>query len=642
MSLFAKLALGAAGKVGGRLKTLTTGLRPRPTVVSPGVVGSAAPKPGIINQLTRPRTFTRPPVLEPTKRLNLPVLNIADDLAAGAKTSTQALDELANLAKSRLPKPEVKPIADLVKGAKAGAITADEAIQQAIPRLSKVTDEVDDLAALARNKVTEDNLALTAARNKQLGKLAFAGSTAAGSAPFIYEAFSENEAPVGLKLLGAAATALPGARALGKGVSNILSGQKGTMQSILGTLGIGFGLRQAADLDGGVGTEAGALTPEQDSEILLQPPAADASGVDPLQAMIDNINAQAEAQLDAIDASVGQALEQLIAAYGGDAAFNAALAANDQMLAMELAAIDAEAAAAKSQIGANYDAAIAQIGQYTTQASQALSDAAAQQQAAYEVASGGLETAQVPAGMGSAEASAAGLSGTAVGGAGVTGAALARTQAAGASSQAAADKAAVITTLSDQAATGRLDEASMLAALDAGIIDAKSAARIDSANNKSKIRQANEERKIQIAGLKYESTVKAAEAKAKVEADRLANQLALKQLYAQLTPEQRAAYAGGSAAQRKTPSWLVEKGGSGDTNVGSKKIPVTLRERNQIVNALAGYAQSEEAYGPTALSYWSAVLQNLLKVDAALIQKLEALGIPSTASQLARSFSTTK
>jgi hypothetical protein len=309
---------------------------------------------------------------------------------------------------------------------------------------------------------------------------------------------------------------------------------------------------------------------------------------------------------------------------------------------MELAAIDAEASAAKSQIAANYDAAVGQIDQYSTQASQALSDAAAQQQAAFEVASGGLETAQVPAGMGAAEASAAGLSSTAVGGAGITGAALARTQAAGASSQAAADKAAVVTTLADQAATGRLDEASMLAALDAGIIDAKSAARIDSANRKSQIREANEERKIQIAGIKYETTVKAADAKAKIEADRLANQLALKQLYAQLTPEQRAAYTGGSAADRKIPAWLFEKSGESNTNVGSKKVPVTLRERNTIVNTLAAYAEDPQSYGTSSLAYWSSVLQEMVKTDAALLQKLEALGIPATASQLAKAFSTTK
>jgi hypothetical protein len=315
------------------------------------------------------------------------------------------------------------------------------------------------------------------------------------------------------------------------------------------------------------------------------------------------------------------------------------------MLAMELGAIEADANASRSQIAANYDAAISQIEGYSTQATNALQQAATEQQAAYEAAAGGLETAQMPAGMGAAEAAAAGVSGTAVGGAGVTGAALARSQAAAARSQGAAERAAVVTSLADQAATGRLNEADVMAALDRGIIDAQQAARIDSANRKSAAREARDKRKIDIAGIKYQATVEAAAKKAAVESNRIEKQLALKQLYAQLTPEQRAAYTGKqSGTKAKTPSWLVEKSGDLNANVGAKdKSKVTLRERNNLVGYIAAYAQDAQATNSTtALQYWTAAFQELLKTSPAAQLQLESLGLPSTPSQLAKAFTTTK
>ena len=166
-----------------------------------------------------------------------------------------------------------------------------------------------------------------------------------------------------------------------------------------------------------------------------------------------------------------------------------------------------------------------------------------------------------------------------------------------------------------------------------------------SRNRKSAAREARDKRKIDIAGIKYQATVEAAAKKAAVESNRIEKQLALKQLYAQLTPEQRAAYTGKqSATKAKTPSWLVEKSGDLNANVGAKdKSKVTLRERNNLVGYIAAYAQDAQATNSTtALQYWTAAFQELLKTSPAAQLQLESLGLPSTPSQLAKAFTTTK
>jgi hypothetical protein len=600
--------------------------------------------------------------MEPTK-IRVPVAReaerVAEQVAQRARTPYQGLNDLLKIAATKAPKEFVDDI-KMLKSKSTGKnapINKDEAFQQASSRFLGLTEEVDNAAAIARNEASSlanqadeafyaEEALRRATQNQQLGRLATAGGVVAGAAPFAYTGFTGKEAPRELEIISGLASALPGARLLGSGASRIIRGEKGTLRSILGTALTGLGSLQVLRGSGAIGQPAEAAEILTSETPILEAPEVleDGVAVDPIQEAIDNINAQAQVQLDAVDASVGQALEELIAAYGGDQFFEQALAQNDQMLAMELAAIESDANAARAQIGANYDAAIGQIEGYATQASNVLSQAAGEQQAALETAAGGLQGMQAPTGMAAADASAAGLSSTAVGGAGVTGAAVLRAQGAAGESQAAADRARVVTTLTDQAAIGRMNEADMLTALERGIIDAKQAARIDSANRKSQIREAELENKRQLAELKYNAQVQAGDARAKIEAAKLAQELQLRQTYAQLTPEQRAAFGGTTAATTKMPTWLTEQGGDLNARVTkADKLAVTRRDRNNLVNNIAVYASNPQATDPTtALSYWGQVFQELLEIDPAAQLKLEALGLPASPSQLAKAFTTTK
>lgn len=599
---------------------------------------------GLRETLTRPRNILRTPELPPATIRVRPANDILDRVSSGITPAKQGLDEVFNLVKSRTPKnsPEVKDVKKLVDAAKKGVISAEEGLQQAAGRTINISDEIAN-PALDRAIAEAERTAMI---NKNLRTTGIVGGIATALAPQAYEIATGKEAPQALQTIGGFATALPSAALAARGLGGLAT--RGRPLVDLGKLALGtLGTFAGANMLRGGGAAAAEEAPVTETPIIpqLETPTAGEEVVDPMQAAIDNINAQAEAQLQAVDAAVGSALDELIAAYGGDAYFQQALAENDQMLAMELAAIEADANAARSQIAANYDGAIAQIEGYTAQAGDVLSQAAAEQQAALETAAGGLQGATVPAGMGAAEAAAAGISGTAVGGAGITGAAMLRTQGAAGASQAAADKARVITSLSDQAATGRLNQADMMSALERGVIDAQQAARIDSANRKSKIREAQNQAKLDVAKIKYETEAQAAQSKAEIEATKLANELALRQTYAQLTPEQRAAFTGRTAAPKAMPSWLTEQGGDLEANVAKAGSPIkiTRRDRNELVGFLAAYAMDPQATNSsTSLQYWASVIQSLAKTDPAISRKLEALGLPFTAPQLAAAFSTTK
>jgi len=650
---FISSALKYGGGLLGKGRQFITGLRTGGTTATT-TAAPATPQPGLINALTRPRSITRPPKLEPTK-VSVPVFGrdtsrVVSNVVTGLSTAGRGIDDLLKAAKGRAPKDVVDEIKNLRTSSrgKNPTITKDDALKEAQRKLNSVTEEVVDEAAVARNAAAEADAARNQAIARQLSKLSAAGGAAIGASPQLYSLFNEGEqAPDWLKTAAAASLALPGAKLLGGGLSRIFRGEPGTLRTLGGTALSLLGIAQAKGI-ANAGAEADAAEATPETPLLPTPETGAPSAVDPLQEVLDNINAQAQVQLEAVDASVGQALEDLIAAYGGDQFFQQALAQNDQMLAMELAAIEADANAARAQIGANYDAAISQIEGYSTQASDVLSQAAAEQQGYLETAAGGLQGMQVAPGMAAGEAAASGISGTAVGGAGVTGAAVLRAQGAAGASQAAADKARVVTTLSDQAATGRMNEADMLAALERGIIDAKQATRIDSANNKAKLREAEIESKRQLAEIKYNAQVQAQDSRAKIEAARLAQELQFRQVYAQLTPEQRAAFTGGSQPVTQMPSWATERGGDQNANISKvAKVPVTLRERNSLVATLVSYAQQggAQATDPNqSLAYWTTVLRELTskEVDPAAQRKLEALGLPSTAFQLAQAFSTTR
>lgn len=635
----------AIGPALSGVRRAVTGLRGFGSTARSTAPVTSSARGGLRDTLTRPRTILRTPELPPSTIRVRPAADVLSRVSSGITPAKQGLDDILNLVKSRTPKnsPEVKDVKKLVDAAKKGKITAEEGLQQAASRAGNISDEIAN-PALDRAIAAAERTAMI---NKNLRTTGIAGGIATALSPQAYEIATGEEAPQALQTIGGFATALPSAALAARGLGGLVTRGRPVVdlgKLALGTIGTIVGANM---LRGGTPAEA-EEPPVTETPIIPQletPGAGGEAAVDPMQAAIDNINAQAELQLQAVDAAVGTALDELIAAYGGDAYFQQALAENDQILAMELAAIEADANAARAQIAANYDGAIAQIEGYATQAGEVLSQAAAEQQAALETASGGLQSMSVPAGMGAAEAAAAGISDTAVGGAGITGAALLRTQGAAGASQAAADKARVITSLSDQAATGRLNQADMMSALERGIIDAQQAARIDSANRKSKIREAQNQAKLEVARIKYETEAQAAQSKAEIEATKLANELALRQTYAQLTPEQRAAFTGRTQTRAAMPSWLTEQGGDLEANVAKAGSPIkmTRRDRNELVGYLASYAMDPQATSPeTALQYWAAVLQSLQKTDPAITRKMEAIGLPFTAPQLARAFTTTK
>lgn len=635
-----KYGLGFLGKAVGGVRSAVTGMRGAGSTARATTPVTSTPRGGMFETLTRPRGIIRTPEI-PKQTLNLrPAGDIKGRVVDGLIPARQGLDEAFDLLKTRKPKsPEIKEVKKLINAADKGKMSADEAFKTSLSSVQDITDEVAN-PAYARSIAQAERVAMI---NKNLSTAGQIGAAAAGFSPAFID--DENE-PEWLKTAANFALALPGSAMATRGAVGLVTRDKRfrDIAKLLGGLGLtgagAYGLATA-------GNEAAAADEAVSTPII--PPATTPgteAAADPLQEAIANINAQAEAQLQAVDASVGSALEELIAAYGGDSFFQQALAENDQTLAMELAAIEADANAARSQIAANYDGAIAQVEGYATQAGEVLSQAAADQQAFLETAAGGLQNLGVPSGMAAGEAAASGVSDTAVGGAGITGAALLRTQGAAGASQATAERAAVVTSLSDQAATGRLNQADVMSALERGVIDAQQAARIDSANRKSKIREAQNQAKLDVAKIKYETEAQAAQLKAEIEAKKLAQELSLRQTYAQLTPEQRAAYTGRPAGQRTLPSWATEIAGDQNANVAKagSKIKVILRDRNELVSILTAYALAPENPSDSsgALAYWVGILQSLQKTDPAITRKLEALGLPFTAPQLAAQFSTTK
>ena len=187
---------------------------------------------------------------------------------------------------------------------------------------------------------------------------------------------------------------------------------------------------------------------------------------------------EAAAQDNAVaDSNYNAKITSVVNANGGAQATVDKVNAGDPLLTAQLESIQQEYEVAKEEIKANYAAAMEQIKGYQTQATGILSDVAKAQAADFERASGGLQAMQAPTGMSTEEASAIGLSPESVGGGGITGAALARGLGASSASQLAAEQVNLGTTLGDQLATGAIDQADYLNMLALSRLQAKNTAK---------------------------------------------------------------------------------------------------------------------------------------------------------------------
>lgn len=324
------------------------------------------------------------------------------------------------------------------------------------------------------------------------------------------------------------------------------------------------------------------------------PPAIELpSQMEQVQQMQEESLRQYEQQLiaedQALDALFEQALQESLAARG--ATTQADIAA-DPLLQQELAAINQQYTNAKQNIQNNYEAALNQVQGYQTQADQMMQELAAAQLAGIETAAGQAMAPAPGTGLSAEEAAAAGISLTAVGGSGITGAAQIGGLAGVSAAQSAASRIAAGSMLSEQLASGRLDQAALETALEQSLIDAERGARITAAERQSIERERQRAANIDTADMKLRAVeARRAEKASKREAiasARLQNNQRLADRISGMSAEEYRRFVGGDVTAA-SPAWAKKRipippNGTGESNNVIKGAPsVSVEQANTVL-----------------------------------------------------------
>jgi hypothetical protein len=383
--------------------------------------------------------------------------------------------------------------------------------------------------------------------------------------------------------------------------------------------------------------EAAAAEP---AEEVVTPPAAPVAPVqtryDEIQGILDQSVSDAEAEAAAEDT----ALDQLYAdayqkAIDAAAPATPASAASDPVLQQELALINQSYANAKQQNAANYAAALDQVSQYQAQADQLLRQLAAEQAAGIQTATGQLVAPALGTGLTPEQAAAAGLSQTAVGGAGITGSALLGALGGVQAAQSAAGRLGTGLTLTEQLASGRLDQAALEAALGQAALEAERVARVQGAERAfataESTRQANlaqaELALREIEGRRGEARDRR-QALARARQDK--NQSLVSILASMSDDEYRAMRSGTAPA---LPQWTYERlpvpAAGGQTPAGLKNAStLTVDEVNDIMATIQSYAADIKAQNldkQAALTYMQGALALVQETNNITKTQLDAV-----------------
>ena len=367
------------------------------------------------------------------------------------------------------------------------------------------------------------------------------------------------------------------------------------------------------------------------------PPAAPVqTRYEEIQGILDQSVSDAEAEAAAEDTALDQlyadAYQKAIAAA---APATAASAASDPVLQQELALINQSYANAKQQNAANYAAALDQVSQYQAQADQLLQQLAAEQVAGLQTATGQLVAPALGTGLTPEQAAAAGLSQTAVGGAGVTGSALLGALGGVQAAQSAAGRLGTGLTLTEQLASGRLDQAALEAALGQAALEAERVARVQGAERAfataESTRQANlaqaELALREIEGRRGEARDRR-QALARARQDK--NQTLVSVLASMGDDEYRAMRSGTAPA---LPQWTYERlpvpAAGGQTPAGLKNAStLTVDEVNDIMATIQSYAADIKAQNldkQAALTYMQGALALVLETNNITKTQLDAV-----------------
>jgi hypothetical protein len=379
------------------------------------------------------------------------------------------------------------------------------------------------------------------------------------------------------------------------------------------------------------------------------PPAIELpSQMEQVQQMQEESLRQYEQQLiaedQALDALFEQALQESLAARG--ATTQADIAA-DPLLQQELAAINQQYTNAKQNIQNNYEAALNQVQGYQTQADQMMQELAAAQLAGIETAAGQAMAPAPGTGLSAEEAAAAGISPTAVGGSGITGAAQIGGLAGVSAAQSAASRIAAASMLSEQLASGRLDQAALETALEQSLIDAERGARITAAERQSIERERQRAANIDTADMKLRAAEsRRAEAASKREAiasARLQNNQRLADRIAGMSAEEYRRFVGGDVTAA-APAWAKKRipippNGTGESKNVIQGLPsVTVEQANTVLQLLETELGNILATGAdrgvaiNSIAKWLVDVTNTYDIDAKAV--LRAAGHPVTPEEI--------
>jgi hypothetical protein len=274
----------------------------------------------------------------------------------------------------------------------------------------------------------------------------------------------------------------------------------------------------------------------------------------------------------------------------------------------------------KQQVANNYEAALEQISGFQAQADQLLTETAADSQAGFAQAAGGLQNFQAPTGLTAEEAALSGISPTAAGGAAISGAALTRGLAGAEQAASAAQRFRSGVDLGGQLASTRASQADTLAALDRNLLSAETVSRLSSTERRAEARRAS---------------ASARDAAINVQTNA---RLAIAEKVSNMTPAQVAAWRGSSASKKQfvAPSWFGKNvvGDSSKTIPGLtlSTIPATVGSLNDVLSTVFA-AMTDSAYTDptTALAAWNALFAELGPDVGKL---LEYKKIPSNATAM--------
>jgi hypothetical protein len=341
------------------------------------------------------------------------------------------------------------------------------------------------------------------------------------------------------------------------------------------------------------------------------------------------------AEDQALDTLFEQALQESLNARG---ASTQADIASDPILQQELANINQSYLNAKQSIQNNYAAAEAQIQGYQTQADELMRGLAEEQLAGLEQAAGESMATATGTGLTPEQAAAAGVSPTAVGGAGVTGAGLIGSLGGVATAQSAANRMAVGSLLAEQLASGRLDEATLGAALEQSRLDAERIARGTSAERQAQERAIARQANIEAADLRLRAVesrrAEAASKREAVAAARLQGDQRLADRIASMSPEEYRRFVGGDVSAA-APSWAV-KSKNPPANATSADLDKNDRENTilQIYANRVGLILASGMDRTQAIIEADAVLTNLEAQYAGsgidVLALLREAGLPTT------------